>query len=154
MAVYRSKLKTLEKLRAATRDEKLRRVADALRAEAALADQFAALEAEMLAAKQHHQSLRSEQLDVQAILELERYELLLKTQSQAIATQQQTVADECRRRQEELSAAQQEVRVIEKLDDKRRKAFHQQERRVEQATMDELASQQFLRRRRNTQPEA
>lgn len=154
MAVYRSKLETLEKLRTAARDEQLRRVADAIRAEAALADQMAAVHAEIEAAKQHQRSLRQDSPNVHALLETERYELLLKRQAADIERQQQAVSEERERRQQELAGAEQQLRVVEKIDDRRRRAYEQQQRRTEQALMDEIATRQFLGRRMTEQYQA
>ena len=151
--MYQSKLKTLEKLRAGLRDEQLRRVADALRAEQALEQQRQTVDAEMAAARQYQQTLRQDRIDVNSLLATERYELLLKAQAAELANQQRTVAQERERRQVDLAAAQQQLRVIEKIDERRRKAFDQRQLRLEQAVMDELATQQFLRRKRGQQHE-
>ncbi|MDA8745555.1 flagellar export protein FliJ [Rubripirellula amarantea] len=147
MAKYRSQLATLHQLRSSARDAQRSRVADALRAEAAVAEQLQAVDTEIENAKNHQRQRRSGQMQVTALLEIERYELVLKAQAASLAKQQEAVAGELERRRTALSAAEQQVRVVEKLDERRRNDFKQAEDRREQKEMDEIATQQFLRNR-------
>lgn len=146
MAAYRSNLNTLHKLRIAARDQQRHRVADGLRAEAALAEQAYSVEAERQALAQSQRAMRSGEVNVSRLLEVERYEVLLSSQAEHIAQQRQLVASEIERRRADLAAAEQQVRVIEKLDDRRRREFEREQARRDQSELDEVATNQFLRK--------
>ena len=59
-------------------------------------------------------------LDVNRLLEAQRYELLLKAQSQELAKQAMLLAAETERRRQMLVEADREVRVLELLDERHR----------------------------------
>jgi len=145
MATYRSKFAPLHKLRVAHRDAQQARLAQALRAQDQLEMQGRAIEAEIEAARQSQRQALEAEPNVTVLLETERYELVLKAQAAAVARQLEVVAAEVAQRRADLAAAQQEVRVIEKLDDRRRAAYEQQAERREQRRMDEVATNQYLR---------
>lgn len=147
MANYRSKLASVLRLRTAARDAQQARVADALRAEAAIADQLSAVQQEFSTAKQQHRQARNGAVNVASLLEIERYELVLKTQYAALEQQRDAVAEELERRYANLRSAEQQVRVIEKLDVRRQRDFDRDEIRCEQAALDEIANTQFIRSR-------
>ena len=147
MAHYRSNLLSLHKLRTAARDTQQQRVADALRAEAALNEQVATIQAEAAAIKRVHRMARVGEFSVSRVLEIERYELVLKARTTDLTKQQEAVAFEVERRREELAIAEQQLRVVEKLDDRRRREFERREARQEQAILDEIATDQYLRKR-------
>ena len=60
-------------------------------------------------------------LDVNRLLEAQRYELLLKAQSQELAKQAILLAAETERRRQMLVEADREVRVLELLDERHRR---------------------------------
>ncbi|QDU55317.1 flagellar export protein FliJ [Aeoliella mucimassa] len=146
MSTYRSEFEALHKLRTRARDAHLARVADALRADTALSEQLTALDVQAQESRQMQLRARGKTIDPRIIMDLERYELVLKTQAASIHQQQQAVREELQKRRQQLAEAEQQVRVIEKLDDRRRERFEQEQARIEQRTMDEIATQQFLRR--------
>ncbi len=148
MAHYRSNLASLRKLRCAAHDAQSQRVADAQRAAAALDEQAAAVNADLAAATESHRLVREGEFSVTRILEIERYELVLKAEEATISKQQDAVGAELERRRTELALAEQQLRVVEKLDARRRREFEQQEARREQASLDEIGTNQFLRKSR------
>ena len=147
MANYHSKLESLHKVRVAARQAQQRRVADALRAQAALEEQVASLQYEVEAATQRHRDFRTGVIDVHQLMDIERYEAALKKQGDSLQQQITLVSTELERRYQDLSAAEQQVRVVEKLDERRRRAFEQAERRREQRELDEVATVQYVRKR-------
>lgn len=150
MAKYRSKLTALHRIRSFARDAQQARVADAVRAEAAIEDQASAVASEISAAKAHQREVRTAGLDVQRVLASERYELVLRAQAAGLAKQQEAVAAELERRRADLAAAEQQVRVVEKIDERRKEQFERAELVREQKQMDEIATQQFLRQRKQS----
>jgi flagellar export protein FliJ len=85
-------------------------------------------------------------VDVDALMELQRYELLLKAERQSSEVQQRLVAAEVERRRETLVAADREVRTLEKIEEKQRERHRQDEERRERKRVDEAATQAFARR--------
>jgi flagellar export protein FliJ len=148
MPKYQSNLIALKKVREAARDAQRARVADALRAEAAIEEQITAIEIELRGMATAQRELRRGNPNVSTLLEMERYELMLRGQAASLSSQKHTVAQELERRRADLAVADQQVRVVEKIDDRREREFVRQEARREQRDMDEIAAQHFLRRQR------
>lgn len=71
MSTYRSNLTSLHKLRTAVRDTQRERVADAIRADAALGEQTMNVRTEIDAAKAHHRAMRTGNFNVAQLLELD-----------------------------------------------------------------------------------
>jgi flagellar protein FliJ len=141
MAKYKFRLATLQKVREATRDQQRASLAEAFRAEQVLAENRAQLVVE-------EQELRALQrsatdgryLDVNRLLEAQRYELLLKAQSQELAKQALLLAAETERRRQALVEADREVRVLERLDERHRRAHTREAERAETKRLDEAAT--------------
>lgn len=148
MTIRRSQLASISKIRAAHRDAQRLRLADALRAEAELTNQQTAIESESLALSQTQRTLLEDQgLNVNALLDLERYELVLRAHGAALTRQVEAVQAETERRRLQLAQADQEVRVIEKLEEKRLQEQAKELARQEQQKIDEAASSLYLRNR-------
>src|SRR4051812_38751106 len=123
MAKYRFRLETLQKVRQARRDQQRASLAEAYRAERILAENRAQLAAEKHALRELRRSAATGQyLDVNRLLEAQRYELLLKAQEQELAKQAVLLAAESERRRQALVEADREVRVLEMLDERHRQA--------------------------------
>src|SRR6478752_8427830 len=127
MAKYKLRLETLQKVREANRDQQRASLAEAFRAEQVLAEN----RAELVAEEGELQELRrsagdGKYLDVNRLLEAQRYELLLKAQSQELAKQAILLAAETERRRQLLVEADRDVRALELLDDRHR-AAHQRD---------------------------
>src|SRR5688572_9542873 len=103
MAKYKFRLGTLQKVREVARDEHRVSLAESFRAEQILAESRAevAAEAESMRALQRSASA-GRYLDVNRLLEAQRYELLLKARAEELAKQAILVAAETERRRQIL----------------------------------------------------
>ncbi len=146
MANYIFRLATLQKVRERARDQCRSALAEAFRA------------AELLAAKREelaaeHERMRDIQrsasagryLDVNRLLEAQRYDLLLKSRDEELAKQTVLLAAEIERRRRNLVEADREVRVLELLDERHRREHRRREARREKNQLDEAALTQWCR---------
>jgi flagellar export protein FliJ len=144
MAKYNFRLSTLQKVREAHRDEQRASLADAFRAEQVLAENRAELIAEERELRELQRSASEGQyLDVNRLLEAQRYELLLKAQSQELAKQAVLLAAETERRRQTLVEADREVRVLELLDERHHRAHDIEAQRKETKRLDDVATVQW-----------
>ena len=141
MAKYKFRLETLQKVREAHRDQQRGSLAEALRAEEVLAENRVQVLAEEQELRELKRSASGEQyLDVNRLLEAQRYELLLKAQSQELAKQATLLAAETERRRQILVEADREVRVLELLDERHRSAHNRDEQLADAKRLDEAAT--------------
>jgi flagellar protein FliJ len=141
MAKYRFRLETLQKVREARRDEQRASLAEAFRAEQVLAENRAKLVEEEVSLRELQRSASAGRyLDVNRLLESQRYEVLLKAQSQEYAKQAVLLAAETERRRQMLVEADRDVRVLELLDERHRRAHNRQADRAETKRLDEAAT--------------
>ena len=141
MSKYKFRLETLQKVREARRDEHRASLAETFRAEQILTENRAELaaEAESLRALQRSASA-GRYLDVNRLLEAQRYELLLKARGQELAKQAVLLAAETERRRQILVESDREVRVLELLDERHRHAYVVEQQRLETRQLDEVAT--------------
>ncbi len=141
MAKYKFRLATLQKVREAKRDQQRQALAEAFRAEQVLSEARAEITAEEIELREmQHAAVQSKYLDVNRLLEAQRYELLLKARAMELAKQATLLSAETERRRQLLIEADRDVRVLEKLDERHRREHEQQRRRAECKAMDEVAS--------------
>jgi flagellar export protein FliJ len=141
MAKYKFRLNTLQKVREAHRDQHRASLADAFRAEQVLAENRAQLIAEERELRELQRSATEGQyLDVNRLLEAQRYELLLKAQSQELTKQAVLLAAETERRRQTLVEADREVRALELLDERYRRAHDVEAQRKETKRLDDVAT--------------
>jgi flagellar protein FliJ len=141
MAKYGFRLNTLQKVREAHRDQQRASLAEAFHAEQVLAENRAHLVAEEHELRELQRSaIDGQYLDVNRLLEAQRYELLLKAQGQELAKQAILLAAETERRRQTLVEADREVRVLEKLDERHHRAHVRDEQRVETKRLDDVAT--------------
>jgi flagellar FliJ protein len=141
MPKYKFRLETLQKIREAHRDQQRASLAEAFRAEQVLAENRAQLVAEERELRELQRSATdAKYLDVNRLLEAQRYELLLKAQSQELAKQAILLAAETERRRQTLVEADREVRVLELLDERHRSAYIRDEQRAETKRLDDVAT--------------
>jgi flagellar FliJ protein len=144
MAKYTFRLKTLQKVREAHRDQQRGSLAEAFRAEQVLAENRAQLIAEERELRELQRSAsEGPYLDVNRLLEAQRYELLLKAQSQELAKQAVLLAAETEQRRQMLVEADREVRVLELLDERHRRAHDRNAQREETKRLDDVATVQW-----------
>jgi flagellar export protein FliJ len=78
-------------------------------------------------------------LNVDALMDAQRYELVMKGERDVVQGQLQTLASETERRRQALIAADREVRVLEKLRETQQERHRAVEARAEMKTLDEIA---------------
>ncbi|MEX2091762.1 MAG: flagellar FliJ family protein [Pirellulales bacterium] len=147
MSKYRFRLETLEKLRIAQRDQHRAALADGYHAEQILTDQRAALAAEAAALRESQRVvLASPRLDVNQLVEAQRYDMVLHAQQQQLKDQAARLAVEVERRRLAVVEADRAVRVLDKLDERRRAEHRKQQERLEHRLLDEVASTRHRRK--------
>jgi flagellar FliJ protein len=141
MAKYKFRLATLQKVREARLAQQRQALAEALRAEDVIAESRVALAAEAIALRAMQQSATNgKYLDVNRLIEAQRYDLLLKARDQELAKQAILLAAETERRRQLLVEADRDVRVLERLDERHREVHKRQRQRQEWKQLDEAAS--------------
>jgi flagellar FliJ protein len=144
MARFQFRLATLLRLHEATRDQRRGQLAEAFRAEEALRNRLSELEYDLLELKrQYRQTVSAGPLDVDRLIDAQRYELLLMAEQQSVGQQTQTLAVEIDKRREALVAADREVRVLEKLRETQAERHRVDEEQREVKQLDEVASRRF-----------
>jgi flagellar export protein FliJ len=140
MAKYQFRLETLQKVREARRSQQRAALAEAFRAEQVLASNRADLEAEAAELREVQRSAAAGRyLDVNRLLEAQRYELLLKARGLELAKQATLLAAETERRRQALVEADRDVRVLERLDERKRREHDRRTQRLEVKQLDEVA---------------
>jgi flagellar protein FliJ len=146
MPKYKFRLETLRKVRQARRDQQRLALAEAFQAEEMLAARQADLAAEQTQLRALQRSAIGGQiLDVNRLLEAQRYELVLKAQGQEIAKQHLLLETETERRRKVLVEADRDVRALELLDERHRHEHRRQSQRTEHKQLDEIAVQRHRR---------
>src|SRR5215470_15180822 len=141
MAKYKFRLTTLQKVREAHRDQQRASLAEAFRAEQVLAENRAQLVLEEQEVRELKRSATEGQyLDVNRLVEAQRYELVLKAQSQEMSKQALLLAAETERRRQILVEADREVRALELLDERHQRAHAVEAQRAETKRLDEAAT--------------
>jgi flagellar FliJ protein len=140
MAKYHFRLAALQKMREARRTQQRQALAEAFRAEQVLAETRASLVTEESELRLMQRSAsEGKYLDVNKLLEAQRYELLLKARAQELAKQATLLAGETERRRQLLVEADREVRILELLDERHRKEHQRKQQRAEAKELDEAA---------------
>ena len=146
MARFRYRLASLLKLREATRDERRAELAEAYRADNLLKERIGNIDAEMESLKNRQRStVTPGVVDVDLLVESQRYEVTLKTEKAHFEQQRQTIAEEIDRRQQRLIEATREVRVLEKLKETQLERHRKEELKREGKILDEAAQQKAVR---------
>jgi len=141
MARFRYRLATLLKLRERARDERQRQLAQALDAETTLATNRAQLDELFRELAEHvRQTARPGNVDVDRIVQAQRYDAVLKVERQMLDKQQAMLQTEIERRRKAVMDATMEVRVLEKLRDRRRARFEEDQHRQEARRLDDVAA--------------
>lgn len=140
MAKYKFRLATLQKVREARRTQQRQALAEAFQAEQVLIEHRAAIAAEEIELRAlRREAAQSRYLDINRLLEAQRYELLLKAKDQELAKQATLLAAEIERRRQQLVEADRDVKVLELLDKRHREEHHRCRQQQELKQMDEAA---------------
>ena len=139
------RLQTLWKLRVAEREERQLKLSEAERADDILRTQGEELELELAEmARGLWAGSQPGAVNVDRLLDTERYELVLVARREVLRAQRVRLAAEIERRREALVEADRQVKVLEKLRDKGRLEHVRREEALEVKRLDEIA----LRRKR------
>jgi flagellar export protein FliJ len=150
VARHQFRLKTVEKVRSIRRDQSQAALADAFRAEQALAETAAEIAKEQAQLREMQRAATAERpLNVNRLVEAQQYDLVLRAKQQELAKQQTLLAIETERRRLAVVEAEREVRVLEMLDDRHRRAHQREAERLEAKQLDEVAAQITRRGRVN-----
>jgi len=144
MAKYKFRLQTLQKVREAKRDQQRASLADAFRAEQILIEKRAEITKEKAElAELQRSAATGKYLDVNRLLEAQRYEILLQARGHELAKQTALVQAETERRRQALVEADRDVRVLELLDERHRREHNHRAARQEVKQLDETALVQW-----------
>jgi flagellar protein FliJ len=143
---FKFRLATLLRMREATRDQRRGALAEAYRVDELLRRQLDATGNELEQLKGHcRRAVGPGEVDVDRLVEAQRYELTLRRQQAHVLGQREVVAGEIERRRQALIEADREVRVLEKLREKQADAHRCAEEYREARRLDEVAQQQSMR---------
>ncbi len=155
MAKFSFRLAALLRLRESRRDECRAALAEAFRVEEALAKQLDGVSRELDALREFCRKNASPgAVDIDRLVQAQRYELVARAQQQRLTEQRQTVAAEIERRRQALVEANREVRILEKLRQRQAEQHRREEELREVKRLDEIASQQAFRQLQRAAGEA
>jgi len=155
MAKFIFRLTALLRIREARRDECRAALADAYRVDDVLRKQFEGLSREIDALREYCRLKASPgTVDIDRLVEAQRYELVTRAKQQNVTQQRQAVAGEIERRRQALVEADREVRVLEKLRERQVEQHRREEDLREVKRLDEVATQQTFRQLQQAAQEA
>jgi flagellar FliJ protein len=141
------RLEPLLKLREARRDECRAALAEGYRVDEVLRKQLDNLNRELDALREYCRRKASPGgIDIDRLVEAQRFELVTKVQQKNIAQQRETVAAEIERRRRALVEADRDVRALEKLRERQAELHRREEEVREVRRLDEVATQQTYRK--------
>lgn len=141
MAKFRFRLATLQKLRAAHRDQMRIKLAEAFEAQQILAQRRVELEEEIRQVQQgQREALAGGGADMNQLLETQRYQTVLRAQQTALGEQSRMLGQEVEKRRQTLVAAERQVQILEKLQQRQKQRHRRKWLAAEVRSMDEIAS--------------
>jgi flagellar export protein FliJ len=149
MKPYTFQLQTLLELRIHHRTEQQRRLAEALHAEEILAQQMADVQIELQQVKASASNRQVGDVDINRLLDAQRYELVLAGQLRLLSEKQKQVALESERRRQAVIEADRGVKSLQQLDEQHRATHRRQTERHLQRELDDLATTRFSRQPRD-----
>ena len=146
MPKFKFRLATLLRLREATRDERRAELAEAYRAENVLQEHLERVGRELAWLRTQCRKVAGPgRVDVDRLVEAQRYEVTLRAQQSQLVGQCEAVDAEIDRRRQALVTADRDVRLLEKLRQKQARRHRQEEDRREIKELDEVAGQRAIR---------
>ncbi len=140
MGKFKFRLATLLRLREAARDERRTELAEAYRLDDVLRERLHGVEQELSSVRgQCRKAAGPGPVDVDQLVEAQRYELSLKAQQGELDRQREVIATEIQRRHQALVGANRDVRVLEKLRRRQAQRHRHEENRQEIKQLDEAA---------------
>jgi len=145
MAKFKFRMATYLRLREAARDERRSQLAQAYRAEEMILGEQRRLETESAAlAARTREAARPGEIQLDRLLDAQRYQTLLKAQQQHLAGQHELVKTEIERRHQVLVEANRDVQVLEKLRNRQQEEHRYQENRREIGQLDEVGQRRSV----------
>ncbi|HEX3656510.1 MAG TPA: flagellar export protein FliJ [Pirellulales bacterium] len=138
MRRFQFRLASVTRLREAVRDERRAQLADALGVQMVLEEKIQRIDHDLRAARQLHTAPLGP-VDVDRLLNGERYELVLQAEKRSLASQLAKVEAEVAKRREALVMADKDVRALEKLRASQHEEWRQQSEREAMRELDEVA---------------
>ncbi len=140
MSKFKFRLATLLRLREVARDQRRADLAEAYRADDLLQEQLDLITGQRRAlAERCREVVGPGVVDVDQLVEAQRFELTLDAQCKYIEGQREKITEEIERRREALVGANREVRVLEKLREKQTQRHRREENRRETKSLHEVA---------------
>jgi flagellar FliJ protein len=147
MARFIFRLTALLRLRESRRDECRAALAEAYRVDELLKGQFDGFSRELDALREFCRRKASPgSVNIDQLVEAQRYELVARAQQRKIAQQREAVAAEIERRRQALVEADREVRILEKLRENQAGQHRRAEEYQDAKRLDEVAQQQAMRK--------
>jgi flagellar protein FliJ len=147
MPKFTFRLATLQRLREAACDERRVELAEACRVDDVLRERLDRLSGEIDRIRDDcRRAAAPGEVEVDRLVEAERYEQSLMSQHAQLVQQRETMAAEIQRRRQALLDAHRDVRALEKLRDRQADQFRQEEDRREAKRLDEAAQLQAMRK--------
>jgi flagellar export protein FliJ len=145
MAAFKFRLATYLRLREALRDQRRSHLAQAYRAEEVILREERRLEEESAAtAARVRDAARPGEINVDRLLDAQRYQTILRAQQQHLAGQRELLAAEIQRRRQALVESNRDVQVLEKLRSRQYDQHRYQENRREIAQLDEIGQRRMV----------
>ncbi len=139
------RLATLLRLRESARDERRQQLAQAYQAEELVRREEQRVENELAGLlDQARRAAGPGPIDVDAMLEAQRFEIVLKSQRRRLAGQREMVRAEIERRRQALVEANREVQVLERLRQRQAERHRDEENRRDILRIDEVAQRRAL----------
>ncbi len=146
MAPFTFRLETLWKLRVADRQQRREELAEALEAETLLQTRKEEMGSELKELRKRRAVVsQAGEIDVDALTQSHRYELITQAQIQLLDQQAAQLAVETQRRRQALVEAEREVKTLEKLREKQYAEYVFEEQKREQKELDEIAGRRVPR---------
>ncbi len=142
MAKFRFRLATLQKLREIQRDELRAKLAEAVQAQQILEEQLVQVATDIgnLQAMRRQAVTSGQQVNVEPLLEAQRYQGVLLAQQATMQEQTRLLTAEIERRRIAVVEADRQVKVLEKLHERKLDEFRQEQQRAEFKVLDEVAA--------------
>ena len=146
MSKFKFRLATLLRLREAARDERRMELAEAYRLDDLLQERFDHVSGQLLGLRdQCRRAAGPGPVDVDQLVEAQRYELALRAQQMQLEQQRESVAAEIERRRRAMVEANRDVRVLEMLRENQARRHRREEGRREIKQLDEVAGRRAAR---------
>ena len=140
MSKFKFRLATLLRLREVAQDQRRADLAEAYRVDDLLQEQLDLMTGQRRALVERcREAVGPGTVDVDRLVEAQRFELTLNAQCKHIEGQREKVTEEIERRRQALVGANREVRVLEKLREKQTRRHRREENRRETKSLDEVA---------------